>query len=104
MDDPKVLLSSVTATGAGSAIQTGDKGGISFQAILGGAANPRSATVLIEVSLDKTNWHTAATIDLALAGKLIDGFAQPVWPWRWTRGKVSAIVGSGTTVTLKLGV
>ena len=68
-----------------------------FQATLDATVGG-SATVVIEVSLNKTQWITLGTITLAGANDT-DGFVSDA-PWKWVRANITAIGASGETVTV----
>lgn len=57
-----------------------------------------SATVVIEVSNDGAKWIQMATIGLSGTTEASDGFGSAV-AWPYTRARVSAISGTGATVT-----
>lgn len=106
-----VLANAVTATGAGFAFgPLGDsitpKSSRTFMASGETTAGAGAATVLIQVSNDKSNtanWMTAGTISLTLGttttadGLVIDA------PWEFVRANVSAISGTGADVTVTMG-
>ena len=101
--DVKVLLNAVTANGSGKAFQF-DKGSPVriAQAVLGGASAV-SATVALEGSLDGTNWTTIGTVNLAASPVASAvSYITSTSPWPAMRGTVSAISGSGATVTLNV--
>lgn len=97
------LLSGVTVTGAGAT--TLFKHSITQRTVqatvLGTGAV--SATVVIEVSNDATNWLTAGTITLSGTTTASDGFVF-VAPWLNIRGNVTAISGTGAAVTAVVAV
>lgn len=98
------LLSAVTATGAGTT--TNMLGGrCSFQAVANGTSGAFSATVVVQVSNDNTNWETLGTISLAGTATTADsdGFASDA-PWAYVRGNVTAISGTDANVTLTMAV
>lgn len=75
-----------------------------FQAVGTTTAGAGAATVLVQGSLDDTNWLTLGTISLTLGTTATsDGFATDA-PWTYIRGNCSAISGTGATVTLFVGV
>jgi hypothetical protein len=65
------LLDAVTSTGAGTGerLPNGEK---TFQAVVSGTGSV-SATVLIQVSNDGTNWLTMGTITLSGTASAADG-------------------------------
>lgn len=95
------LLAAAIATGAGAGFQPSEKKR-TFQAVVTGTGAV-SATVLIQVSNDGTNWEELATI--ALAGTTSDsaGFASDA-PWAYVRANVTTISGTDAAVTVKMGV
>lgn len=71
-----------------------------FQASGTTSSGSGSATVLIQVSLDNSNWVTLGTISLTLGTTATsDGFASDA-PWIYTRARVSAISGTGASVNV----
>lgn len=95
------LGSAVTGTGAQTAVQ----GRSPATAMVTGSvsASTGSATVLIQVSNDSTNFITACTITLSLTTSVsADGCGIQV-PWRYIRMNISAISGTGAAVTGTLG-
>lgn len=102
------LLDAVTATGAGDKIAlVGAKQ--SFQAIGSTASGSGSAVVRVEVSSKElptsdSDWLLAGTITLTLGTTATsDGFVIDA-AWKWARGKVSTLSGTGASVTLWKGV
>lgn len=98
------LLSAVTATGAGASVR-GHGGRATFQAVANGTSGAFSATVLVQVSNDDTNWETLGTITLSGTATTAesDGFASDA-PWAHVRGNVTALSGTGAYVTLNMAV
>lgn len=98
------LLSAVTATGAGRHVGF-SQGRCTFQAVANGSSGAYSATVVVQVSNDATNWETLGTISLSGTATTADsdGFAADA-PWLYVRGNVTAISGTGATATLTMGV
>ena len=96
------LLSAVTATGAGSTYKK-PATKCSFQAYGTTTAGAGAATITVEVSNDGTNWLTMGTITLTLSTTAAnDGFTSDS-PWTNVRGNVTAISGTGASVTLTMG-
>lgn len=62
-----------------------------------------TATVLIEVSNDGTNWFTQATISLSGTDSDTDGAALEA-NWPFVRANISAISGTGASVVVTLNV
>ena len=101
---PTKLFDSVTTTGAGSNIQLNGKDA-TFQAIANGTSGAYSATVLVQVSNDGTNWETAITFSLSGTATTADSAGDTMSaPWKHVRGNVTAISGTGANVTLYIGV
>jgi hypothetical protein len=102
----QVLLSKATATGAGAAWNPRDTSAVatytqhSFQAIGSTTTSTGAATVLIQVSNDGANYITMGTITLTLGTSITsDGFAAAN-TWEYYRANVSAISGTGASVTV----
>lgn len=103
-----VLIAAATTTGAGNTFEavTGrDRNIIPNQSYVASIAGTGavSATVLIEVSNDKTLWITAATYSLSGTTSDVDGSAI-VAPYLYKRANVTAISGTGATVKVVMGV
>lgn len=97
------LLSAATSTGAGSSVKPVGSNR-TFQAHGTTTAGAGAATVLVQVSNNDSDWITLGTISLTLATtSSSDGFASDA-PWKHVRGNVSAISGTGASVTLVMGV
>lgn len=111
------LLTSVTGTGAGSAVSMGRtqlSGGVgvventpyrTFQAHGTVSTSTGSATILVQVNNgNSTAWITACTLTLTLATSVTtDGCAMAAG-WPLVRGNVSAISGTNATVSLDMGL
>jgi hypothetical protein len=75
-----------------------------FQAVGTTSSGAGSATILVQGSLDDTNWITLGTISLTLGtAATSDGFATDA-PWLYIRGNCTAISGTGASVTLYAGI
>lgn len=98
----ETLLSAVTVTGAGTATGKAQGGMKTFQATVSGTGAV-TATVLVQVSNDNTNWITLGTISLSGTTSATDGFASEA-PWAYYRGNVTAISGTSAILTLLAGV
>ena len=61
-----------------------------------------SATVKVEVSNNNADWLELGTITLSGTARASDGFAADA-PWRYARGNVTAISGTGAAVDLLVG-
>jgi len=96
------ILKNVTSTGAGSAFPLwGSKH--SFQMFGTTSAGVGSAVVNVEVSNNASNWEVAGTITLTLGtSSTSDGFAKNA-AWRWARGNVTTLSGTGATISLIVG-
>lgn len=86
-----------TSIGADSPFDIDDNPNRAFQATVAGTGAV-SATVLIQVSNDATNWITLATITLSGTNSATDGVAMSA-AWGFVRGNVTAISGTGAAVT-----
>ena len=102
----QILLSNATATGAGDAWHPRDTAANatytyhSFQAVGQTTASTGAATIVIQVSNDGINYVTLATITLSLTTSASsDGFAC-VNTWEYYRANVTAISGTGASVTV----
>lgn len=100
------LLSAVLVTGAGDKQPLGKKNSdgpplSSYHARVVGTGSV-SATVLIEVSNDGSNWLTLGTIVLSGTTSDQDGFAANA-AWVWVRARCTAISGTGAALTVKMG-
>jgi hypothetical protein len=95
------LLNAVTATGAGSSFS--GRGHKVFQAYGTTTNGAGSATIVVEGSLDNTNWNTIDTLSLTLATTTSSDAGENSFPYAYVRGRVSAISGTGASVTLLMG-
>jgi hypothetical protein len=93
-----------TTTGAGT-WQYKDSPHATFQATVVGTGAV-SATVAIEVSNDAlfVVSTVAGTITLSGTTSSSDGFTTQHAPWKFVRANVTAISGTGATVTCLMGV
>lgn len=95
------LLENKTATGAGTAYAMVGKR--TFQATGTTTSGSGAATVKIQVSNDASNWLDLATISLTLSTTAAsDGLAADA-PWGYVRANVTAISGTGASVTVRMG-
>ena len=64
-----------------------------------------TATIVIDVSNDSTNWCSTVLGTITLSGTTSnsDGFTTDA-PWKYMRARVTAISGTGATVTVLYGV
>lgn len=102
----QILLNAATATGAGTAWNPKDTSAVatyvqhSFQATGYTSTSTGAATVLIQVSNDGVNYITLGTITLTLGTSVTsDGFAAAN-TWEYYRANLSAISGTGATVSV----
>lgn len=98
------LLTAATAIGAGTEIALGSD--MKAVHVIGTTtAGAGAATVIIEVSNDTTwPWLTAATVTLTLGTVATADGAVLESSWVYARARVSAISGTGASVSAKLGV
>lgn len=89
-----ILMNAKTDTGAGTTYMADFAGTSTIQAWITG---PGTATVLIQVSNNNSNWLTLATMSLDSGGTTSDGFVMEA-PWMYVRGNVSAITGGSITI------
>lgn len=94
----ETLLNGVIATGAGAATNRSGNGSVAYQAVVTGSGAV-SATVVVEVSNDGTNFVTLGTISPSGTTSASDGFGSVI-PWKQHRGNVTAISGTNAAVTL----
>lgn len=84
-----------------TALQPGGKN--AFQAFGSTSSGSGAATVVVQGSNDASNWVTMGTITLTLGTTATsDGFASDA-SWAVVCGYVSAISGTGASVTLNVG-
>lgn len=95
--------SGVTSTGVQNKVYK-DSPYSTFQATVTGTGAV-TATVVIEVSLDGTNWCStpAGTITLSGTTTSSDGFTTAS-SWKYVRANITAISGTGATVVVLMGV
>lgn len=101
----KKILDDVTTTATGTAVEPyGPK--MSFQSQGSVSASTGSATILIEVSNDNTNWITMSTHTLSLttteSASVVGSTADA--SWNKVRARVSAISGTNATVSTWIGM
>jgi hypothetical protein len=101
-DGVATLLDNATAIGAGDAVPSNlFPGPKTFQATVEGSGAV-TAEVDIEASNDGENWLWLGTISLSGTGSDSDGFASSA-AWANHRADVTAIGGTGASVTVKMG-
>lgn len=98
------MLSAVTGTGAGSSVLPAYQGTKTFQAAGTTSAGSGSVTVAVQCSLDGTNWDTLGSITLTLATTTSSNSFASNDRCRLVRGNVTAISGTGASVSLYLGM
>lgn len=62
-----------------------------------------SATIIVQSSSDGSLWIDAATFDISLSTAISSSGFSVDNSWKYVRGKVTAISGTGASVTLWLG-
>lgn len=96
------MLTNATTTGAGSASQIRYANRITFQGYGTTTAGAGAATIKIQVSNNGTDWLDLGTISLTLSTtSSSDGFAAEA-PWQYARANVTALSGTGASVSVKL--
>lgn len=93
----------VTTTSTGAGIYK-DSPYATFQANVVGTGAV-TATIVLDVSNDNTYWVATplGTITLSGTTNATDGFTTEA-PWKYVRARVTAISGTGATVTVYMGV
>lgn len=94
-----MLLSGVTATGAGSGMQ-GSRGGCTFQASGTTGSGAGAATIAVQGSNDGTSWDTMGTISLTLGTTSTSDSFTADSRYALIRGNVTALSGTGAAVSL----
>ncbi len=94
--DPITNVSAVTSTSTGAAIDARRATGATFMTVGTGTA---SATILIEGSVDGTNWYTINTVSVAADGNQRSIVNEP---HPYLRGRVSSYVSGTHTVKCSL--
>lgn len=98
----QTILSGATATGAGSTFEPwGDT--YTYHAFGTTGSGSGSATILIQVSNNGTNWITMGTISLTLSTTVTADGLSAIVPWKYHRANVTAISGTTATVTVIMG-
>jgi hypothetical protein len=98
------MLSAVTVTGAGSSVLPPYSGTKQFQAVGATTAGAGSVSVAVQCSLDGTNYDTIGTITLTLSTTPASNNFNSNDRCRLVRGNVTAISGTGASVSLYLGM
>lgn len=96
------LLNAATGTGAGT-VQANGQHSKAFQVYGTTTAGSGSATVKVQGSLDGTNWVDLKSFSLTLGTAQTSDFYESIYPWAKVRGNVTAISGTGASVTLLMG-
>lgn len=102
----QIILNAATTTGAGDAWHERDTipkftyGYRSFQAVGSTSASTGAATVLVQVSNDGTNYITLGTITLTLGTSATSDGLAVANSWEYYRANVTAISGTGASVTV----
>lgn len=96
------LLSAVTATGEGAALDS-PFGTKTFQASGTTSAGAGAATIEIQGSMDGTNFDVIGTISLTLGTTSTSDSFTSDDRYKYHRGNVTAISGTGAAVTLMMG-
>jgi len=78
-----------------------------YQVVANGTSGAFSATVVIEVSNDGTTAVGTVLGTISVSGTATtaasDGFATSTAPWAWVRARVTAIAGTGASVSTWMG-
>lgn len=98
-----VILNAATTTATGDTHEPwGDT--TTFHASGTTASGSGSATILIEVSNNTSSaWITMGTITLTLGTTATADGLSKIVPWKFARARVSAISGTGASVTVTMG-
>lgn len=101
----RTLLDSVTATATSSSIEL--KGAKkTFQLIGATSTGTGTAAAEIQVSNDDSNWITLDTLSIttsATAAETETDYYSLDAPWKYTRGVLNVITGTGATISLVSG-
>lgn len=97
------ILAATTTTATGSGMYK-DSPKSAIQATVVGTGVV-TATVVIDASNDNTFWCATALGTITLSGTTSssDGFTTDA-PWKYIRARITAISGTGATVTVNMGV
>lgn len=94
------LLTSATATGAGTSTKMIGGGRCTVEAYGTTTSGSGATSVTIEVSNNNSTWQTAGTISLTLGTiQTSDGFAMDA-PWLYVRANVASISGTGAKTSV----
>lgn len=98
----KTLASGVTATGAQASID-GREGIKTFQASGATTAGAGAATIVIQGSMNNTNWDTLGTISLTLSTTSASDSFTSNDGYDYLRANVTDLSGTGASVTVLIG-
>lgn len=91
-------LLTTTGTTTGTELTTGNNDQRTFQAVCTGTGAV-TATVVIEGSLDKTNWVTIATLSLSGTAPQTSSY-EHTSAWTYIRARTSGVTGTSATVNV----
>lgn len=100
--DATTLLNGVTSTGAGDAVPVGHGGRLSFHASVAGTGAV-SGTVKIQGSNDGSTWVDLSTLTLSGTDSDAAGSQESAMAYLWVRANLTAVSGTGATVTVTMG-
>jgi hypothetical protein len=103
MTQIKLIETLATATGGAVDLSGLRSPTLSYQATVAGTGAV-SATVIVEVSMDRIGWVTDATSTMPLSGTTVSsaGFNSN-GAWDYARARVTAVSGTGALVTVTVG-
>ena len=98
----KTIIDEISTTATSSAFQAaGSKK--TFQFVGATATGAGSSTARVQVSNDAENWITMDTLSLTLSASSSSDSYYLDAPWKYFRGIVHSITGTGATVSLYAG-
>jgi len=98
----RTILDSITTTATGTAYEAyGTKK--AFQLVGATATGTGAATARVDISNDASNWITTDTLSLTLSATSSSDSYFLDAPWKYMRGIVHSISGTGATVSLTVG-
>jgi hypothetical protein len=98
----QILLSDKTATGAGDTFEPWGEAG-TYHGYGTTSSGSGASVITVQVSNDNVSWINMGTITLTLGTTVTaDGFCKVV-PWKYVRGYVTSISGTGAKVSLIMG-
>lgn len=74
-----------------------------FQAVGSTTVSTGSATILVQASQDNVNWVLLDTLSLVLGTAITSDTFYVSSPWKYVRGNLSAITGTGASASLYMG-